>query len=95
MTTNLLNHFVELQQKTMETVFKNAENMPLFLKDIFGSPENLYKTPWMTPTSGKLMYENNRKFNEAYIKYHQSIVDMMTALSNNADLINNETIKSN
>jgi len=93
--TNVLNSFVELQTKTMETVLENAKNMPQTLTNFFGNPTEMFKTTWMNTENAKAMYENNKKFNTAYMNYNKAVTEMYEAVFANVELINKETIKSN
>jgi len=42
--TNLVNSFVEMQTKTMETVLENAKNLPQALTSMFGTSTDAFKT---------------------------------------------------
>jgi hypothetical protein len=92
---NVLNSFVEIQTKAMESVLENAKNMPQTLTSMFGNPTEVFKTPFMNPGNAKAMYENNKKFHSAFINYNKAVADMFEATYNNIELFNNETIKAN
>lgn len=93
--TNVLNSFVEMQTKTMETVLENAKNMPQTLATMFGNPTETFKTPFMNPSNAKAMYENNKKFHSAFITYNKAVAEMFEATYKNIELFNNETINAN
>jgi hypothetical protein len=93
--TNVLNSFVEMQTKTMETVLENAKNMPQSLTNFFGNPSEMFKTTWMNTENAKAMYENNKKFHNAYINYNKAVAEMYEAVFANVELINKETVKAN
>ena len=93
--TNLLNSFVEMQTKTMETVLENAKNMPQSLTSLFGNPTEMFKTTWMNSDNAKAMYDNNKKFHTAYVNYNKAVAEMYESVYANIELINKETIKSN
>jgi hypothetical protein len=54
--TNLVNSFVEMQTKTMETVLENAKNLPQTLTAMFGTSTEAFKTTWMNTDNAKAMY---------------------------------------
>jgi len=93
--TNLVNSFVEMQTKTMETVLENAKNMPETLKTMFGNPTEAFKTTWMNTDNAKAMYENNKKFHTAFVNYNKAVAEMYEATYANIELIKKETAKAN
>ena len=93
--TNVLNSFVEMQTKTMETVLENAKNMPQTLATMFGTSTDAFKTTWMNPSNTKAMYENNKKFHTAFINYNKAVAEMYEATYDNIELVKKETAKAN
>lgn len=93
--TKELNAIAEMQMKTIETVFENAKNMPQTFMTLFGNPTETYKNSWMTTENAKAMYDNNKKFHNAYITYNRALTDMYEAAVSNFNLIGKETIKAN
>ena len=93
--TKELNAIAEMQMKTIETVFENAKNMPQTFMTLFGNPTETFKTSWMNTENAKTMYENNKKFHNAYVAYNRALTDMYEAATANFNLIGKETIKAN
>ena len=93
--TKELNTIVEMQMKTIETVFENAKNMPQTFMTLFGNPTETYKNAWMNTENAKAMYENNKRFHTAYVNYNKALTEMFEAATSNFNLISKETIKSN
>jgi hypothetical protein len=89
--THTLNKIIELQTKTMETVFENAKTVPSTLINAFSQP---LTNPWLVTDNTKAIYENTKKFNTAYLTYTKALTDMLEATYETAELINNST-KSN
>lgn len=93
--TNLVNSFVEMQTKTMETVLENAKNLPQALTSMFGISTDAFKTTWMNTDNAKAMYENNKKFHTAFVNYNKAVAEMYEATYANIELVKKETAKAN
>jgi len=91
MITNTMKQFVEMQQKMVTDIINNNTSMPEFIKNTFGTyTDTINKTISANETT-KQLYDNNIKFHKAFIAYHTAIVDMMTTVNENVEIIKKQT----
>lgn len=91
MITNTMKQIAEMQQKMVTDIMGNTNTMPDIIKTMFGTYTETIKKSFDVNETTKQMYDNNIKFHKAFISYHTSIVDMMTSINDNVEIVKKQT----
>ena len=90
--TNTMETWMEFQKETMAKFLEMSSGSTSQFKNTFNPLEvfNQFKSFEGKTENAKKINENNLKYHNAFIAYHQAMHDMMEAINDNTALISTE-----